>query len=68
MPHGIAHSTANPGTSFLAELGKIDNYETHKHLIAYADIDPTVYQSGKYRGRARYRSEATSIFDMWSGS
>jgi len=47
---GISDGT---GTSFLAELGKIDNYETHKHLIAYAGIDPTVYQSGKYQGKSK---------------
>src|ERR1700690_2516208 len=47
---GIGNGT---GTTFLAELGKIDSYETHKHLIAYAGIDPTVYQSGKFEGKSR---------------
>jgi transposase len=47
---GISNGT---GTTFLAELGRIENYETHKHLIAYAGIDPTVYQSGKYEGKSR---------------
>jgi transposase len=47
---GISNGT---GTTFLAELGKIDNFATHRHLIAYAGIDPTVYQSGKYEGKSR---------------
>jgi transposase len=47
---GISSGT---GTTFLAEIGKIENYETHKHLIAYAGIDPSVYQSGKYEGKSR---------------
>ena len=37
---GISNGT---GTTFLAELGRIENYETHSHLIACAGIDPTVY-------------------------
>jgi transposase len=47
---GISNGTA---TSFLAELGKVDNFVTYKHLIAYAGIDPTVFQSGKYEGSSR---------------
>ena len=47
---GISNGTA---TTFLAEMGKIENYETHRHLIAYAGIDPTVYQSGKYVGTSK---------------
>jgi transposase len=47
---GISNGT---GTTFLAELGKIENFETHRHLIAYAGIDPTVYQSGKYQGTSK---------------
>jgi transposase len=45
--NGIGDNTA---TTFLAEIGSIDNYTSHKKLIAFAGIDPTVYQSGKYEG------------------
>jgi transposase len=45
--NGIGNNTA---TTFLAEIGGIDNYASHKNLIAFAGIDPTVYQSGKYEG------------------
>jgi transposase len=47
---GISNGT---GTTFLAELGNIKNFENHKKLIAYAGIDPTVYQSGKYQGTSK---------------
>jgi transposase len=40
-------------TALLAEIGQISNYLSHKHLIAFAGIDPTVYQSGKYEGASR---------------
>jgi transposase len=47
---GIGNNTA---TTFLAEIGQIDNYASHKNLIAFAGIDPTVYQSGKYEGASK---------------
>jgi transposase len=47
---GIATGTA---TTFLAEIGNIGNYPSCKNLIAFAGIDPTVYQSGKYEGSSR---------------
>jgi len=48
--NGIGDNTA---TAFLAEIGRIDNYASHKNLIAFAGIDPTVYQSGKYEGTSK---------------
>jgi transposase len=47
---GINTGTA---TTFLAEMGSIKNYHSHKNLIAFAGIDPTVYQSGKFEGPSR---------------
>ena len=44
---GIDNKTA---TAFLAEIGNIRHYPTSKNLIAFAGIDPSVYQSGKYEG------------------
>ena len=46
LVEGISNGT---GTTFLTELGVINNYESHKKLFAYAGMDPTVYQSGKYQ-------------------
>jgi transposase len=48
--NGISNNTA---TTLLAEIGSIDNYASHKNLIAFAGIDPTVYQSGKYEGASK---------------
>jgi transposase len=48
--NGIGNNTA---TTFLAEIGRIDKYASHKNLIAFAGIDPTVYQSGKYEGASK---------------
>lgn len=47
---GIDNKTA---TAFLAEIGNIRYYPTSKNLIAFAGIDPSVYQSGKYEGSSR---------------
>lgn len=47
---GIGDST---GAAFLAEIGDINNFPSHKSLIAYAGIDPTVFQSGKFEGTSR---------------
>lgn len=47
---GIADKTA---TAFLAEIGKITNFPSVKNLVAFAGIDPSVYQSGKYEGSSR---------------
>jgi transposase len=47
---GIDTGTA---TTFLAEVGDIGNFASSKNLIAFAGIDPAVYQSGKYEGSGR---------------
>jgi len=47
---GINKRTA---TTFLAEVGCIGNYASLKKLIAFAGIDPMVYQSGKFEGSSR---------------
>ncbi len=41
------------GAAFLAEISNISNFHSHKNLIAFAGIDPTVYQSGKFEGISR---------------
>jgi transposase len=41
------------GAAFLAEIGNINNFPSHKSLIAFAGLDPTVYQSGKFQGTSR---------------
>jgi len=41
------------GAAFLAEIGDINNFSSYKALIAFAGLDPTVYQSGKFEGTSR---------------
>jgi transposase len=40
--------------NFLIEMGgDINNFESHRKLIAMAGLDPAVYQSGQYAGKGR---------------
>ena len=41
------------GVPFLAEMGSIENYSSPKKLIAFAGIDPSVSQSGKFIGKSK---------------
>jgi transposase len=55
---GISNKTA---TTFLAELGPIRNYVSYKKLIAYAGIDPSVYQSGEYDGTGKISKRLMTV-------
>jgi transposase len=45
--------SAITGSTFLAELGKIEAFRSHKHVIAFAGLDPSIHQSGQYEGVSR---------------
>ena len=47
--NGIGDKT---GATFLAEIGNIKNFKSAKSIIAYAGIDPSIHQSGKFEGRS----------------
>ena len=47
---GIGKVTA---IQFLAEIGSISYFESPKKLIAFMGIDPTVYESGQFKGKSR---------------
>jgi len=47
---GVGPNTAAP---FLAEMGEVKGYSSHKKIIAYAGIDPSVHQSGKWIGMSK---------------
>ena len=47
---GVEPNTAAP---FLAEMGEVKNYTSHKKIIAYAGMDPSVHQSGKFVGMSK---------------
>ena len=44
---GISDTTAS---RLLAEMGDYKVFPSHKHLIAFAGLDPSVHQSGKFEG------------------
>lgn len=44
---GIATKTAAP---FLAELGNHQDFASYKKVLAFAGLDPTIHQSGKFEG------------------
>jgi transposase len=47
---GVGPKTAVP---FLAEMGGVENFSSHKKLIAFAGMDPSVCESGNYIGKSR---------------
>jgi len=47
---GVGPKTAAP---FLAEVGEVKNYSSHKKIIAYAGMDPSVHESGKFVGMSK---------------
>jgi len=47
---GVGPATAAP---FLAEMGEVKNYSSHKKIIAYAGIDPSVHESGQFIGMSK---------------
>lgn len=47
---GIGDVTA---MHFVAEVGDIERFSCPKKLIAYCGLDPTVYESGRFKGKSR---------------
>jgi len=47
---GVGPKTAVP---FLAEMGEVKNFASYKKLIAFAGLDPSVHQSGKFMGASK---------------
>ena len=47
---GVGPNTAVP---FLAEVGEVKNFTSSKKLIAYAGLDPSIHQSGKFMGASK---------------
>jgi len=41
----------NIAMQFVAETGDVGRFRNVNKLIAYAGVDPIIYQSGKYEGR-----------------
>jgi transposase len=47
---GVGSKTAVP---FLAEMGEVQDYASHKKLLAFMGIDPSLHQSGKFIGKSK---------------
>jgi transposase len=47
---GVSTKTAAP---FLAEMGQVGSFPSSKKLIAFAGMDPSVHQSGKFVGTSK---------------
>lgn len=56
---GVGEITA---ATILGEIGNIENFESSKQLVAYAGIDPSVYQSGSFRAKNNKISKRGSSY------
>ena len=48
------------GGMILGEIGNIHRFSTHKKLLAFAGLDPSVYQSGNFNARCTRMSKRSS--------
>lgn len=53
---------AATGATILAEIGDIRRFQTPEKLVAYAGIDPTVYQSGEFTATNAHMSKRGSPY------
>jgi len=49
------------GSIILAEIGDINRFNNDAELLAYAGLDPSVYQSGKFEGNYKISKRGSSI-------
>ena len=50
------------GSTFLAEMGDIAKFKSYKSVIAFAGLDPSINQSGKYEGQSRISKRGNRHF------
>jgi len=55
---GVGYTT---GAIILAEIGDIRRFKTDDQLLAYAGLDPSVYQSGNFEGNYKISKRGSSI-------
>jgi len=55
---GIGYTT---GAIILAEIGDIKRFDNEYSLLAYAGLDPSVYQSGNFEGNYKISKRGSSI-------
>lgn len=56
---GVGEITA---ATILGEIGNIEKFESSKQLIAYAGLDPSVFQSGSFRAKNNKISKRGSTY------
>ena len=56
---GVGSTT---GAAILAEIGDIHRFDEVEKLVAYAGIDPTVYQSGQFQASKAHMSKRGSPY------
>jgi transposase len=62
------HLTSIPGVgpvlaaTILAEIGDISRFPSEKSLVAYAGLDPSVFESGAFQGRRQHISKRGSPY------
>jgi transposase len=49
------------GAVILAEIGDVNRFKTDDALLAFAGLDPSVYQSGNYEGNFKISKRGSSI-------
>jgi len=54
---GIGNVT---GSAILAEIGDVNRFESSEKLVAYAGIDPTVYETGQFVAKKSHMSKRGS--------
>jgi transposase len=55
---GVGYTT---GAIILAEIGDIHRFKTDDQLLAFAGLDPSVYQSGNFEGNYKISKRGSSI-------
>jgi transposase len=50
------------GTAILGEIGDVQRFESVDKLVAYAGIDPTVYQTGQFKASEAHMSKRGSPY------
>ena len=50
------------GAAILAEIGDVNRFERVEQLVAYAGIDPSVYQSGQFKASQAHMSKRGSPY------
>ena len=56
------------GSAILAEISDINRFESSERLVAFAGIDPTVYETGKFvakRSRMSKKGSPLVRFALW---